>query len=105
MEAEESKAAQKDQEMMVDTNNNLEDVEHLLMDVDQGNSAANGEEADKENNAAIVNALNANSQDLLDQVEKQDIVVTDKKTKQVVSLETGQEAYYALLAQDMLAIA
>ena len=55
---------------------------------------------DKENQEKM-----ANSQELLDMVVKQGIVVTKKNTGSRVDLGSGQEAYYALLAQDMLNIA
>lgn len=65
--------------MSVDQNNNLDDVEQLM----QVDSAI---DAGKENNAAILNSLHANSQELLEQVDKQNIVVKDKKTNQVVDI-------------------
>ena len=54
---------------------------------------------DKENNQKL-----ANSQELIEQVMKQGIVVTKKDDGQQVNIGSGQEAYYALLAQDMLNI-
>ena len=55
---------------------------------------------DKENQE-----IAANSQELLDMVTKQGIVVTSKETGSKVDINSGQEAYFALLAQDMISIA
>ena len=102
-------AAQDDtfQEMMiadsgVHNNDNLNDVDQL-MEVDEGIAA--NDETDKENNSAIAQTINGNSQDLLDMVDKQGIVVTQKANGIPVKIQTGQEAYFALLAQDMFKIA
>jgi hypothetical protein len=81
---------------------NLEDV-NQLMEVDDG--IADNDVNDKENNSAIAQTINANSQDLLDMVEKQGIVVTQKGKGTPIEIQTGQEAYFALLAQDMFKIA
>ena len=43
-----------------------------------------------------------NSQDLLSMVESKGIVVTQKETGDKVQISSGIEAYYALLAQDMM---
>ena len=58
------------------------------------------DEANKENQEVL-----ANSQELIDMVNKEGIVVTRKENGSRVELGTGQEAYYALLAKDMLNIA
>ena len=50
-------------------------------------------------------AFTANSQELLDMVKSEGIIVTKKEDSQRVPIESGQEAFYALLAQDMLQIA
>jgi hypothetical protein len=69
-----------------------------------GNGMADTEMAADEDKENAV--LNANSQDLLDMVSNKGIVVREKGgTGQPIELVTGQEAYFALLAQDMLAIA
>lgn len=68
--------------------NNLDDVDQL-MEVDGAN---------KEN---FAQSVNANSQDLLDMVERENIVVKSKTDDKQIQLQSGQEAYFALLAQDM----
>ena len=74
----------------VHNNDNLNDVDQL-MEVDEGIAA--NDETDKENNSAIAQTINGNSQDLLDMVDKQGIVVTQKANGIPVKIQTGQEAY------------
>lgn len=44
-------------------------------------------------------------QEMIDQVQKQRIQVTEKDGGSVVDVQTGQEAYFALLAREMLEVA
>jgi hypothetical protein len=44
-------------------------------------------------------------QEMIDQVQKQRIQVTEKEGGSVVDVQTGQEAYFALLAREMLEVA
>ena len=66
---------------------------------DKENAEMSGEE--KEN----INVNSQESEDLINMVEDKDILVTNKKTGNLVKIETGQEAFYALLAQDLLTYA
>lgn len=66
------------------------------MDVDELMSGTD----DKENQAN--NHLAAHSQDLLDKYAEMKIVVTNNESGSRVPIESGQEAFYALLAQEML---
>lgn len=43
-----------------------------------------------------------NAQDLIKQVQKQGIIVKDRKKGEPVELKSGHEAYFALLADDMI---
>ena len=52
--------------------------------------------------------IHVNSQDsarLLEEVKERKLRVSNKKTDETVELKTGQEAFYALLAQELLEIA
>lgn len=66
------------------------------MIVDDEENAEMSDE-DQEN----INVNSQTSKELKEQAEKS-IWVTDKKTEERVELKTGQEAFYALLAQDLL---
>ena len=69
------------------------------MIVDDEENAEMSEE-DQEN----INVNSQTSKELKEQAEKS-VWVTDKKTEERVELKTGQEAFYALLAQDLLKMA
>ena len=69
------------------------------MIVDDEENAEMSEE-DQEN----INVNSQTSKELKEQAEKS-VWVTDKKTEERVELKTGQEAFYALLAQDLLKLA
>ena len=69
------------------------------MIVDDEENAEMSDE-DQEN----INVNSQTSKELKEQAEKS-IWVTDKKTEERVELKTGQEAFYALLAQDLLKLA
>ena len=47
----------------------------------------------------------ANSQELLDMVRSERITVTNKEDGTKVDIGSGQDAFYALLAQDMIDLA
>ena len=66
--------------------------------IDEQENAEMSENDDDKENEHFCN----NSQDLLSMVESKGIVVTDKETGDKVPISSGKEAYYALLAQDML---
>ena len=69
------------------------------MIVDDEENAEMSDE-DQEN----INVNSQTSKELKEQAEKS-VWVTDKKTEERVELKTGQEAFYALLAQDLLKLA
>ena len=74
-----------------------ESYDNKEMIEDQENAEMLEDDEDKENEH-----FSANSQDLLSMVESKGIVVTQKQTGDKVNISSGKEAYYALLAQDML---
>ena len=49
--------------------------------------------------------INANSQEMIEEVKQSSIIVTEKETGSEVEVITGQQAYFALLAQDLINIA
>lgn len=51
------------------------------------------------------NFIEQRSQEMLEQVDKQRIQVTEKDSGAVVNMQSGQEAYFALLAREMMAVA
>ena len=90
------------------------------MDIDN-NAAANDEQPDVleqlmnegEQAAGQDNAgnylrdvvINANSQEMIEEVKQSSIIVQEKGTGSPVEVITGQQAYFALLAQDLINIA
>ena len=109
--AQKPEAATTDAQMMIDganneaaakpesaANNNSKDVEMN----DEESALIN---ADKENVVVNNSHINANSQDLLDLVESKGIKVFEEKTQKPVEIATGQDAYFAIMAQDMANIA
>ena len=49
--------------------------------------------------------INANSQEMIEEVKQSSIIVHEKETGSPVEIITGQQAYFALLAQDLINIA
>ena len=87
---------------MADTNQQAEIDDPSQMMPDDARQPT-GTQADKENISASI--ANQGSQELLDMVEKQGIVVTDKSKNEQQPPQNGQEAYFALLANDLANIA